>query len=108
MKTPAELLLWSLLAGVGAAGLTVLVRNAPGIRGLVAEAKKPWACNVCMPLYAVAAMLAVPIYQTGDWSYVMAYPAGYEVAYWTLQQMSRPPGPPQIPDSFFTDGEEET
>lgn len=90
-----ELLWWSLLAGLGAVGLTTILRNTPGIRGLVQQAKKPWACNVCMPLYTTAAMLAVPVLATGRWDYLLAYPAGYAVGWLVLEKMSRPPpGPP--------------
>jgi hypothetical protein len=49
-----------------------------------------------MPLYTTAAILAVPVVRTGQWDYLLAYPAGYAVAYLTLEKMSRPPGPPNI------------
>ncbi len=96
MDEPQDLVWWSLLAGLGAVGLTTILRNAPVIRGWVQEAKKPWACNICMPLYTTAALLAVPIWRTGDWDYALAYPAAYAVGYLVLDQMSRPPGPPNI------------
>jgi hypothetical protein len=103
MRVPVtELVWWSLLAGVGAVGLTTIVRNAPVVRGWVQEAKKPWACNECMPLYTVAAMLAIPIYQTGNWGYAAAYLPGYAVANVALKRMSRPPGPPNIPKEFLS------
>lgn len=101
--TAGDLALWALLSGLGAVGLTVILRNAPGIDKLVQEAKKPWACNVCMPLYTAAAVLAVPVIQSGNWSYAVAFPAGYALGYLVLQNMSKPPGPPQIPEEFFND-----
>lgn len=104
MKLPAsEIVWWSLLAGIGAVGLTTIVRNAPVVRGWVQEAKKPWACNDCMPLYTVAAMLAIPIYQTGNWGYAAAYLPGYAVANVALKRLHRPPpGPPNIPKEFLS------
>jgi hypothetical protein len=96
MATAGELLSWAALGGLGAVGLTTILRNAPVVRGWVQEAKKPWACNVCMPLYTSAAMIAVPIWRTGDWSYAAAFPAAYALGYIGLEQMSRPPGPPPV------------
>lgn len=96
MSEPLTLLLWVVLAALGAVGLTIIARNAPGIRGLVLDARKPWACNVCMPLYTVAAMLALPAARTGDWSFGLVYPAAYAVTYSILQWLSQPPGPPEF------------
>lgn len=101
--TAQDLLWWSLLAGLGSVGLTVILRNAPVINRWVAEAKKPWACNVCMPLYTSAALLAVPVTQSGDMRYAMAFPASYALSYLILQHSSKPPGPPKIPDEFFNE-----
>jgi hypothetical protein len=101
MLDVAELLGWSVLGGLGAVGLTTILRNAPIVRGWVQEMKKPWACNVCMPLYTSAAIIAVPIIQTGEWDYALAYPAAYALGYLVLEKMARPPGPPprfEIPD----------
>lgn len=92
--TPLDILLWTGIAGLGAVGLTVIIRNTPGITSLVQQAKKPWACNVCMPLYTSAAMVALPWWWTGDWHYAAAYPGAYALAYTMLERMSRPPGPP--------------
>lgn len=104
---PLDLLIWSIFMGSGAVGLTVILRNAPVIRGWVQAAKKPWACNVCMPLYMTAGM-AIPLLMLQDWRYLWAYPGGYALAYIVLEKMSRPPpGPPKIPADFFTDDEEE-
>jgi hypothetical protein len=100
--TAQQLFWWSLVGGLGAVGLTTIVRNAPVVRDWVQEAKKPWACNDCMPLYTVAAILAIPIYQTGNWDYALAYLPGYAVANITLKQMSKPPGPPRIPPEMLS------
>jgi hypothetical protein len=99
---PAQDILWlSALSALGSVGLTIIIRNAPVVRGWVAEAKKPWACNVCMPFYTSAAMIAIPVTQSGDWRYATAFPATYALAYLLLENMSKPPGPPQIPKEFF-------
>jgi hypothetical protein len=47
-------------------------------------------------------MLAIPIYQTGNWGYAAAYLPGYAVANVALKRMSRPPGPPNIPKEFLS------
>jgi hypothetical protein len=96
--TPQDLFWWSVVGGLGAFGLTTIIRNAPGVARLVRAGKKPWACNVCMPLYTAAAMTAVPIWWTGDWSYAVAYPGAYAVGYIALDRMTRPSGrPPMLP-----------
>ena len=106
MMSPLDLLTWSLFAGLGAVGLTVIIRHAPIIRGWVQAAKKPWACNVCMPLYMTALMVVGPLIQSHDWCYLWAYPGGYAFAYIVLEKMSRPPpGPPKIPKEFLTEEE---
>ena len=103
----SELVLWSLLAGIGAVGLTTILRNAPVIRGWVQAAKKPWACNVCMPVYTVAALLGLPVWWHQDWRYVAAYPAAYALANVVLDKLSRPHGPPPLPEKMFPDDLEE-
>ena len=99
------LLLWSLLSAFGAVGLTIIIRNAPIVRGWVMDAKKPWACNVCMPVYTVAAMLAVPT--AVDWHNVLAYPAAYALAYIVLQKLAQPPGVLEIPADLLEAGEDD-
>lgn len=92
--TPQDLLLWSLLGGLGAYGLTIILRNTPGLAALTREGRKPLACNVCMPLYTAAAMVLVPIWWAGDWSYAVAYPGAYAVGNILLDRMTRPPPGP--------------
>jgi hypothetical protein len=97
--TPQDLFWWAMVGGLGAFGLTTILRSTPGIAGLVRQGKKPWACNVCMPLYTAAAMTAVPIWWTGDWSYAVAYPGAYAVGYMALDRATRPPpGRPKFPE----------
>lgn len=102
---PLDLLLWSLLIALGATGLTIILRNAPIIRRWVFELKKPWACNVCMPLYTSAALLAAPIYWSRNWWLALSFPAAYLLSHLILEAMSRPPaaGPPPIPDMLGSD-----
>lgn len=96
---PYDLLMWALLSGLGAVGLTIILRNAPVVRGWVRDGRKPWACNVCMPLYTAAALLSVAIWWAGDWSYAVAYPGAYAVGYMALDRITRPPAgpPPELP-----------
>jgi endonuclease/exonuclease/phosphatase (EEP) superfamily protein YafD len=106
--SPLDALLSSILTALGAVGLTTIVRNAPVVRGWVQEAKKPWACNVCMPLYTVAALLLWPALAVQSWSgwHAVVPFAAYGLANLLLDQMSKPPGPPHIPADFFK-GEDE-
>jgi hypothetical protein len=101
--SPLDALLASVLTALGAVGLTTIVRNAPVVRGWVQEAKKPWACNVCMPIYTVAVLLAWPAFGVESWSgWHAAVPlAAYALSNLLLDRMSRPPGPPHIPKEFL-------
>lgn len=107
--SPLDLLLWSFLVALAATGLTIILRNAPVIRGWMFELRKPWACNVCMPLYTSAALLAPMAYQTRDWSLGFVYLGAYFLSHITLEGMSRPPaaGPPPIPQLLDLDDIEE-
>ncbi len=91
-----DLVWWSLISAFGAVGLTTLLRHTPGLSKFVAANKKPLACNVCMPLYTVAAMVAIPVYRTGDWGYAVAFLPAYAGAYALLEQLSLM-APPAIP-----------
>ena len=106
----AELLAWSLYSALSAVALTVIVRNAPGIRGLVAQAKKPWACNECMPLYTNTVFASLVYLKTGDVWLLGAFFPGYIVANQILHKMSRPPAggpPPLLPLDSESDDEDD-
>jgi hypothetical protein len=98
-----DFLLWSLLYALAATGLTLILRNAPVIRGWVQEMKKPWACNLCMPLYTSAAIIAPAAYYSRDGRYGLVYLATYLLSHLMLEKMARPPGPPPIPTSLLLD-----
>lgn len=103
--SPLDLLLWAVAVALGAAGLTVILRNAPIIRGWVFEMKKPWACNVCMPIYTCAVLVAPCAYETRDWRFGLVYLAAYLLSHVILDTMSRPPpeGPPPLDLDFIED-----
>ena len=104
-----DLLLASALYALGATGLTVILRNAPVIRGWVQAMKRPWACNVCMPLYTSAALIAPAAYYTRDGRYALVYLATYLLSHLTLEKMSRPPAgsPPMLADLLIDIDDEE-
>jgi hypothetical protein len=101
---PLDLIFWSFLAALGAVGLTVLVRNAPGINGLVMEAKRPWACNICMSLYSSALVVSMLGLWLGNWNYGVVFLPVYALTLIVLDRMSKPPGPPEIPAEFLKGG----
>ena len=101
-----ELVWWSVLSAFGAASITTILRQIPGISSLVAKNKKPWACNVCMPLYTVPLMVAIPIYLTGQWRYAVAILPAYAGANILLEHLSRQ-APPTIPADLFGDNDPE-
>jgi hypothetical protein len=105
MMPVSDMLAWTLFTALGAVGLTTLVRNAPIVRGWVMEAKRPWACNVCMPLYTSVAILALPAWLSRDLGYALVFPAAYALANTILDRVGRPLGPP--PKLIPEDSEEE-
>ena len=57
----------SIIVALSSVALAIILRNAPIIRDLVQEMKKPWACNVCLPLYLAALCTAgLYFYSPGD------------------------------------------
>jgi hypothetical protein len=105
-KVMLELLLTSLLVSLSAVALTVILRNAPIIRTWVFEVRKPWACNVCMPLYTCAAVVGLLAYLHRDLHVLLAYLPAYALTNVALDRMAQPPGPPHIPAEMF-DAEDE-
>ncbi len=100
-----NLLLWTAHIALASVGLTVILRNAPVIRTWVFEVKKPWACNVCMPLYVCALLVGALIFFSGDWHFGLSYLPAYALTNVSLDHMAKPPGPPVIPDDFFEDND---
>jgi hypothetical protein len=94
-----DIALAALLVTFSAVGLTIIVRNAPIIRGWVQEAKRPWACNVCMPVYACVPPVAALVYLHGV-SMLLTYLPAYALSHIVLERLSDPPNEPFIPPSF--------
>ncbi len=99
-----ELLLTAVLVALSAVGLTVIVRNAPVVRGWVAKSRKPWACNVCMPLYTCAAVVGGLVLLQHDLRLLLAYLPAYALANITLDHM----GPLFIPPEMLEISEEKS
>lgn len=95
-----DALLMSALVATAATGLTVILRHAPIIRGWVFEMKKPWACNVCMPLYTCAVVLSTLVWKNPQPIHAVVALAAYTLSHVFLEAMSRPPpeGPPSFTD----------
>ena len=86
-----ETLLTSLYVALSAVALTTILRYAPIIRVWVREMKKPWACNICMPLYTCAAVVGGLFYLHHDESVFLSYLPAYALTYMTLEAVARPP-----------------
>jgi hypothetical protein len=86
-----ETLLTSLFVALSSVALAVILRNAPIIRTWVFEMKKPWACNVCLPLYTCAAVVGALFYQNRDLHVLWSYLPSYALVFLTLEAMARPP-----------------
>ena len=86
-----ETLFTSVFVALSAVALAVLLRNAPIIRTWVFEMKKPWACNVCLPMYLCAVVVGGLFYQSRDWHVLLAYLPGYALSFMALEALARPP-----------------
>lgn len=86
-----ETLLTSIVVALSSVGLTVILRNAPVIRGWVREMKKPWACNICMPLYTCALGVGGLFYLHHDENVFLSYLPAYALSFMTLEAIARPP-----------------
>lgn len=98
---PLDLIFWAVLLAFSAVGLTVITRNTPFIRNLYLEAKKPWACNVCMSLWSSLFVVPLPVVVMHDGRYAALFLPVYTATLLILDAMARPPGPPSIPAEFF-------
>lgn len=96
-----ETLFQSVLIALSSVGLAIILRNAPIIRGWVQEMKKPWACNVCLPLYVCAVMVGVFYAVTRDVGVLLAYLPAYALSYVILEKLARPPGVLHIPNDLL-------
>lgn len=84
--------------------LTIILRNAPVIRRWTFEMKKPWACNVCMPLYTCAAVTALVAHTHNDWRVLLAYLPAYALTNAALdaqQRAARPDSPLVLPPEML-------
>lgn len=96
----------ALIVALSTVALTVILRNAPVIRDWVDQLKKPWACNVCLPLYLCALSTgALYFYSPWDWTIVYAYLPAYALSYLILEKFLNRPTAPFIPQVFMDEGD---
>lgn len=91
-----ETLFQSLYVALSAVALAVILRNAPVISTWVSQMRKPWACNVCLPLYLCGLCVLGLVFIKGVWA-LLAYLPAYAISYLTLEKMSRPPAKLFVP-----------
>lgn len=100
----AETLFQSLYVALSVVALAIILRNAPVIRGWVQEAKKPWACNVCLPLYLCAVVVGGLYVLSKDAAVLLSYLPSYALSYIVLEKLARPVGEaPFVPPEFRDD-----
>ncbi len=102
-------LVWACVVTLAATALTIIVRNAPWVRDRVNEAKKPWACNVCMPIYTCAAAAGGLCVLLGRWEFGLTYLPAYALTKVVLDKLAEPPGEPPpmlVPEDSEDDAED--
>lgn len=97
---------WAVVIAFAATALTVIVRNAPVIQRWVFEMRKPWACNVCMPLYTCALLVGGLCWLHESLIFMLSYLPAYLVSKALLDRMAEAPNDPEIPAMFHTASEE--
>ncbi len=114
---PWHLLAWSVVIGSTAPGVAIVVRALSAVEKLVLEGKRPWACDVCLSWWMVAATTLVAGLAAHDlevlWAAGPAYPLAYKLIGWLSQPVSSPPPgfpelaePPAEPAAPPSDDEE--
>lgn len=92
---PWHLLAWSVVIGSTAPGVAIVVRALSAVEKLVLEGKRPWACDVCLSWWMVAATTLVAGLTAHDlevlWAAGPAYPLAYKLLGWLSQPVSSPP-----------------
>lgn len=101
MPNAIDALLWTVFMSLASVAFVIIVRNAPFVRGWVAAAKRPWSCNICMPLYVCAALTGVVFYVSRDLSAVIYYLPTYTLTHFILEYMSKAPSEPFIPTDLL-------
>lgn len=87
-----DLLLMALLVGLSSAGLTIVVRHAPFIRGWVERGIKPWACDVCMTFWGVLIFTAA--LQLKEPQALWVWFVSYTIGKYSLRKLTDPEGVP--------------
>jgi len=91
---PWHLLAWSVVIGSTAPGVAIVVRALSAVEKLVLEGKRPWACDVCLSWWMVAATTLVAGLAAHDlevlWAAGPAYPLAYKLLGWLSQPVSSP------------------
>lgn len=98
MIEPLTILLWSLILGATAAGLSVIIRSLPFIKRWVQEGRKPWACDVCMPVWTVVPLVLLLFIWRQDIQLLLVVGPAYPCAMWILMRLTDPVGPPPMPE----------
>lgn len=98
------------VAGLGAVGLTLVIRAIPPFSGWNERGVKPWACDLCMSFWMSALCLFIGALSGKvdplDAFYV--WMPSFVLAYGAIQRINPPPmgGPPIDPPSRDGSGEQ--
>lgn len=88
-----ELFILALLIGLSSAGATVVIRQAPFIRGWTAANVKPWACDICMTFWCT--LIGTAVAQTVlDSRALVVWFVAYTIGKYSLRKLTDPEGVP--------------
>lgn len=94
---PLRILLWAVVLGAGSVAVTKCVRALPPFSRWLLEAKKPWACDLCMTFWGVAffCLLRGLSGETVD-ALLLIGPCSWTVGFGVLQRLSEPTSAPPM------------
>lgn len=97
------ILLAAIVAGLGAVGITTVLRALPPFAGWNERGVKPWSCDLCMSFWCALLCLGVGMVfgQISAAEAFMAWMPAFTIAFWTVQRIHPEPmgGPPIDPPS---------
>lgn len=101
------ILLATIVAGLGAVGITLVLREVPPVSRWNEQGVKPWACDLCMSFWCSLLCLGVGrgFGQVTSAEAFLAWMPAFVVAFWVVQRvrpvpMGEPPiEPPSGSDS---------
>jgi len=77
-----------------APGIIVAIRALPWVEKQMMAGVKPWACDICMSFWTVAALCTCAAVWLEEWRFCFTAGPAYSSALWLLGQLQKSTPPP--------------